>query len=59
MFSLKSVSQTWQKKIWPGTATSNFGLGEANKQKILYCSHNFSIFHEKRDQHPGKKMSNL
>ena len=27
----------------------------AKKQKILYCSHTFSVFHEKGDQHTGKK----
>jgi hypothetical protein len=49
MFSLKSVSQTWQNSFWPGRAASVFGLRKANKQQILYCSHTFSTFHEKRD----------
>ena len=30
---------------------------EANKQKLLYCSHTFSIFHEKGDQHTGNEQS--
>jgi len=62
MFSLKSVKAKLGKKVFDQKELQEFffTLERPTTSRKYYIVHTtFQFFHEKRDQHTGKKNSNL